>query len=673
MISQTADITANIDELCINTIRTLAMDGVQKANSGHPGAPMGLAPAAYVLWTRIMRHNPENPAWFNRDRFVLSGGHASMLLYSMLHLTGYDLSLDDLKRFRQWGSKTPGHPEFGHTPGVETTTGPLGQGFANAVGMAMAERHLAAVYNKPGCEVIGHDTYVMCGDGDMMEGVTSEAASLAGHLALSRLICMYDDNGISIEGPTDLAFTEDVEQRFKAYKWHVLRVADGSDPEAVHRALEAARDEKERPTLIMLRTQIAHGSPNKQGTADAHGAPLGDEEISLTKKNLGMPDEPFYISERALKHMRGCVESGKAAEAEWASLLTTYQEKYPQDAQSLEDALNRKLPRGWDADLDELRTIEGPVATRAASGKVLNTIAAQVGELIGGSADLAPSNKTYIDASHEFQKDAYDGRNIRFGVREHAMGSIISGMALHRGVRPYGGTFFVFTDYMRPAIRLACLMRLPVIYVLTHDSIAVGEDGPTHQPVEHLAALRAIPGITVIRPADMSETVEAWRLALQLETPVALILSRQKLPVLREGTHGHAADLAKGAYVVADTDGTPDMVMIATGSEVHVTLAAAEKLKAEGVAARVVSMPSWELFEAAPREYRDRILPPAVKARIAVEAGSAMGWRRYVGPDGLTVHMSGYGASAAGGTNMEQNGFTADNIVKTALKLTKNG
>ena len=669
MTNQTADTANNIDELCINTIRTLSMDGVQKANSGHPGAPMGLAPAAYVLWVRAMRHNPENPNWFNRDRFVLSGGHASMLIYSMLHLTGYDLSLDDLKNFRQHGSKTPGHPEFGHTPGVETTTGPLGQGFANAVGMAMAERHLAAVYNKPDCEVIDHYTYVMCGDGDMMEGVTSEAASLAGHLALSRLTCIYDDNKISIEGPTDLAFTEDVGQRFSAYKWHVLKVPDGNDPDAINKALEAAREEKERPTLIMLRTHIAHGSPNKQDTADAHGAPLGEEEIRLTKEKMGWPDKAFYVPKEALGHMRTCVDAGKTAEEEWLSCLSAYREKYPEEAERLEGAINRTLPQGWDAGLDDLRNIEGPVATRAASGKVLNAIAANVSELIGGSADLAPSNKTYIDASPEFQKGSYDGRNIHFGVREHAMGSIMSGMALHKGVRPYGGTFFVFTDYLRPAIRLACMMKLPVTYVFTHDSVAVGEDGPTHQPVEHLAALRAIPGITVIRPADMSETIEAWRLAMQMDTPVALILSRQKLPILKEGTHGNVADLARGAYVVADTAGKPDMLMIATGAELHITLEAAQKLKAEGVAARVVSMPSWELFEAAPQEYRDQILPPDIKARVAVEAGSDMGWQRYIGQDGLTVCMTGYGASAPGGVNMENNGFTVDNIMKTALEI----
>ncbi|MBW2676534.1 MAG: transketolase [Deltaproteobacteria bacterium] len=669
MTNQKTDAAGNLDELCINTIRTLSMDGVQKANSGHPGAPMGLAAAAYVLWARALKHNPENPDWFNRDRFVLSGGHASMLIYSLLHLTGYDLSMDDLKNFRQWGSKTPGHPEFGHTPGVETTTGPLGQGFSNAVGMAMAERHLAAVYNKPDGNIIDHNTYVMCGDGDMMEGVTAEAASLAGHLALARLICIYDDNKISIEGSTDIAFTEDVGQRFAAYKWHVLRVADGNDPAAIAEALKAARDEQDRPTLILLRTHIAYGSPNKQDTADAHGSPLGEEEIRLTKKNLGWPDKDFYIPEDARAHMRNCLKAGKAAEDAWQSQLSDYAKKYPEEAGCLKNAIDRQLPQGWDAGLNSLYDVEGPIATRAASGKALNAIAGEVAELIGGSADLAPSNKTYIDASHEYQKDAYDGRNIRFGVREHAMGSIMSGMALHKGVRPYGGTFFVFTDYMRPAMRLACLMKLPVIYIFTHDSIAVGEDGPTHQPVEHLAALRSIPGITVIRPADMSETAEAWRLAVQMDTPVALILSRQKLPILSHSRHGKASDLAKGAYVLADSDGTPDIIMIATGAEVHATIEAAARLTSDGMSARVVSMPSWELFEAAPREYRDLILPPEVKTRIAVEAGLAMGWERYIGQDGLVVGMTGYGASAPGGINMEKFGFTVENITKTALKL----
>ncbi|MCG6910458.1 MAG: transketolase [Deltaproteobacteria bacterium] len=671
MTKQTADFAGSMDELCINTIRTLSMDGVQKANSGHPGAPMGLAAAGYALWTRALKHNPANPDWFNRDRFVLSGGHASMLLYSLLHLTGYDLSMDDIKNFRQWGSKTPGHPEFGHTPGVETTTGPLGQGFANAVGMAMAERHLAAVYNRPGYEIIDHYTYVMCGDGDMMEGLTAEAASLAGHLGLSRLICLYDSNNISIEGPTDIAFTENVEKRFLAYNWHVLTVADGSDPDAVEAAIRAARGEKEKPTLILLRTHIAHGSPNKQDTADAHGAPLGEEEIRLTKENLGWPDKTFYVPEAALTHMRQCVAAGETAESAWQAQLAAYEKNHPEDAARLHRALRRELPEGWDEGLDGLYDLEGPIATRAASGKALNAVTGKVAELIGGSADLAPSNKTYIDASHEFQKNSYDGRNIRFGVREHAMGSIVSGMALHKGLRPYGGTFFVFTDYMRPAIRLACLMKLPVIYVLTHDSIAVGEDGPTHQPVEHLTALRAIPGITVIRPADLTETVEAWRLALQMDTPVALVLSRQKLPVLHRGHHGRAADLDKGAYVLADADGQPDIVMIATGSEVHATLEAANLLEAQGVSARVVSMPSWELFEAAPREYRDLVLPPDVNARLAVEAGLSMGWERYVGPEGGFVAMKGYGASAPGGTNMEKFGFTANNIAKAALQVLK--
>jgi len=531
MNDQTTKAVGTIDELCINSIRTLSMDTVQKANSGHPGAPMGLAAVAYVLWARILKHNPENPDWFNRDRFVLSGGHASTLIYSLLYLTGYDLTLDDLKNFRQDGSKTPGHPEFGHTPGVETTTGPLGQGFANAVGMAMAERHLSVIYNKADMPVVDHHTYVTCGDGDLMEGVASEAASLAGHLGLSRLICIYDDNKISIEGSTDIAFTEDVALRFESYGWHVQRVADGNDPDAIEKALMAAQGETEKPSIILLRTHIAYGSPNKQDTAGAHGSPLGEEEIRLTKENLGWPDKSFYVPDEALAHMRNCLEKGRAAESNWRELFETFKSSHPEEAQRLQDAIDRKLPQGWDTGLDSLYQVKDPIATRAASGKALNIVAETVTDLIGGSADLAPSNKTNLDSSHEFQKNAYTGRNIRFGVREHAMGAVMTGMALHKGVRPYGGTFFVFTDYMRPSIRLACMMKLPVIYVFTHDSVAVGEDGPTHQPVEHLTALRSIPGVTVIRPADISETAEAWRQAVQSDTPVALVLSRQKLPL----------------------------------------------------------------------------------------------------------------------------------------------
>lgn len=662
--SQTA-----IDQLCINTIRTLSMDAVQKANSGHPGAPMGLAPAGYMLWTRIMKHNPANPGWLDRDRFVLSAGHASMLIYSLLYLCGYDLTLDDIKNFRQWQSKTPGHPEFGHTPGVETTTGPLGQGFANAVGMGMAERHLAARFNRPGHAIVDHYTYIICGDGDMMEGVTSEAASLAGHLGLGRLICIYDDNKISIEGPTDITFTEDVAMRFKAYNWHVQNVADGNDTEAIFKALEAAKAETEQPSLVVMRTNIAYGSPNKQDSADAHGAPLGEKEIRLTKKNLDWPhDVEFFVPEEVINSFRKCVETGKASEERWVEKFQAYTKAYPDLAKQWVDAMSGYLTKGWDAEIPDFSHKDGPIATRAASGKVLNAIAKNLPTLIGGSADLAPSNKTYLDFSHEFQKDSYDGRNIRFGVREHAMGAIMSGMLLHHGLRPYGGTFLVFFDYLKPAMRAACLMKLPVIYVFTHDSIAVGEDGPTHQPVEQLANLRSIPGITVIRPADATETAAAWRQAVRTTSgPVALVLSRQKLPVL--GQNESADGLSNGAYVLADSDGKPDIILIATGSEVHIALEARQQLAQKGVGARVVSMPSWELFEKSSQEYKDRVLLPDVAARIAIEAGLPMGWERYAGSSGTIIGMTGFGASAPGNVVMEKSGFTPENIVQKALDL----
>ncbi len=661
-----------IDEICINTIRTLSMDAVQKANSGHPGAPMGLATAAYVLWTRVMKHNPENPGWLDRDRFVLSCGHASMLLYSLLHLSGYGgVTLDEIKNFRQWGSKTPGHPEFGHTPGVETTTGPLGQGFANAVGMAMAERHLAARFNREGYKIVDHFTYMMCGDGDMMEGISSEAASLAGHLGLARLICIYDDNKISIEGNTDITFTEDVPLRFKAYNWHILKIDNGNDMDAIFNALREAKAETERPSLIVLRTHIAFGSPNKQDTADAHGAPLGEEEIRLTKKVLGVPEEPsFFIPEQALNRFRKCIDAGNEAEAGWQETYQAYIKEHPDLAKQWVDAMSGFLTAEWDGDIPEFSIADGPIATRAASGMVLNAIADKVPTLIGGSADLAPSNKTYMNASHEFQKDVYDGRNIRFGVREHAMGGIMSGMFLHNGLRPYGGTFLVFADYMRPAIRVASLMKLPIIYVFTHDSIAVGEDGPTHQPVEQLASLRAIPGLTVIRPGDASETAQAWRHAVKnTRGPVALILSRQKLPVLNRDTIGNS--LTDGAYILEDCESKPDIILIATGSEVHIALEAQKRLALENIAARVVSMPSWELFEQTPQEYKDHVLSPDVTLRLAVEAGSPMGWEQYVGNSGAIIGIKGFGASAPGGTVMEQFGFTTENIVQKAMELLK--
>jgi transketolase len=662
---------SEIDELCINTIRTLSMDAIQKANSGHPGAPMGLAPAAYILWKCFLKHNSKNPEWIDRDRFVLSGGHASMLLYSLLYLSGYDLTLDDIKNFRQWGSKTPGHPEFGHTPGVETTTGPLGQGFTNAVGMALAERHLATIFNHPGYEIIDHYTYMICGDGDLMEGITAEAASFAGHMGLAKLICIYDDNGISIEGNTDITFSEDVGLRFKAYNWHVTKVKDGNNLNDIYNAIKEARAETTKPSIIVLRTHIAFGSPNKQDSADAHGAPLGEEEIRLTKKNLGWDENvSFYVPEQVIKMFEECIDKGKKAESIWKEKFEEYCSKYPVLSKKLNDSLNNSLNKGWDANLPDFSKNEGPIATRAASGKILNAIAENIPYFIGGSADLAPSNNTIINSSHDFQKNMFDGRNIRFGVREHAMGGIMSGIALHKGLRPYGGTFFVFADYMRPAIRLAALMKLPVIYIFTHDSIAVGEDGPTHQPVEHLASLRAIPGLTVIRPADAIETIEAWRLAAQTtDCPVALILSRQKLPVIDRTIYSSADKLVNGAYILSDSDDKPDIILIATGSEVHIALKAGKILEEKGISVRVVSMPSWELFENTSQEYKDKVLLPDVNVRIAVEAGISMGWERYAGSGGAVIGINEFGASASGNIVMEKFGFTSKNIVQKATEL----
>ncbi len=662
---------SEIDELCINTIRTLSMDAVQKANSGHPGAPMGLAPAAYILWKCFLKHNSKNPEWTDRDRFVLSGGHASMLLYSLLYLSGYDLTLDDIKNFRQWRSKTPGHPEFGHTPGVETTTGPLGQGFTNAVGMALAERHLATIFNRPDYEIIDHYTYMICGDGDLMEGITAEAASFAGHMGLAKLICIYDDNKISIEGNTDITFTEDVGLRFKAYNWHVTKVEDGNNLNDIYNAIKEAKSETTKPSIIVLRTNIAFGSPNKQDSADAHGAPLGEEEIRLTKKNLGWDENvSFYVPEQVIKIFEECIDKGKKVESIWKEKFEEYCSKYPDLSKKLNDSLNNSLNKGWDANLPDFSKNEGPVATRAASGKILNAIAENILYLIGGSADLAPSNNTIINSSHDFQKNMFDGRNIRFGVREHAMGGIMSGIALHKGLRPYGGTFFVFADYMRPAIRLAALMKLPVIYIFTHDSIAVGEDGPTHQPVEHLAGLRAIPGLTVIRPADATETIEAWRLAAQTtDCPVALILSRQKLPVIDRSIDNSADKLVNGAYILSDSDGKPDIILIATGSEVHIALKAGKILEEKDISVRVVSMPSWELFENTSQEYKDKVLLPDVNVRIAVEAGISMGWERYAGSSGVVIGINEFGASAPGNIVMEKFGFTSENIVQKAIEL----
>jgi len=660
----------SLDELCINTIRTLAMDAVEAANSGHPGAPMGLAPAGYVLWTRVRRHNPQNPGWPDRDRFVLSNGHASALLYSLLHLTGYDLPLEEIRRFRQWGSKTPGHPEYRHTPGVETTTGPLGQGISNAVGMAIAERHLAARFNRGSQKIVDHFTYVFCGDGDLMEGVSSEAASLAGHLGLGRLICLYDDNHVTIDGGTGLAFTENVAQRFKAYGWQVMRVRDGNDLGAIQQAFADAQAETGKPSLIVCRTHIAYGSPNKQDSHEAHGAPLGPEEVRLTKQRLGWPpDAVFSIPAEALRHYRRCVEKGAKAEAAWQKKFASWAQKFPELAEEWRRAMDGSLPPDWDADLPVFADGK-PIATRVAFGQALNAVAPRLPTLMGGSGDLSPSTNTVIKGSHDFQKGAYDGRYLRFGVREHAMGAILSGLALHGGVRPYGGTFLVFSDYMRPAIRLAALMRLPAIYIFTHDSIALGEDGPTHQPVEHLAALRAIPGLTVIRPADATETAAAWRVALQsADGPVALVLSRQNLPVIDRAKFPPADLLARGAYVLSDAAGAPEVVLIATGSEVQLALKAQGMLAEMGIAGRVVSMPSWTLFEKMPADYRDSVLPPAVRARVAIEAGAAMGWERWVGTSGAVVAQTGFGASAPGGTVMEKFGFTAERVVETVIGL----
>lgn len=655
-----------LDQLCINTIRTLSMDAVEQAKSGHPGMPMGAAAMAYVLWTRFLKHNPADPTWPDRDRFVLSAGHGCMLLYSLLHLTGYDLPLDELKRFRQWGSRTPGHPEHGVVPGAETTTGPLGQGFATGVGMAIAERLLAARFNRPGHTMVDHYTYGIVSDGDMMEGVAAEAASLAGHLGLNKLIYLYDDNRVTIEGHTDLTFTEDVGRRFEAYGWNVQHV-DGNDLQGVEAALRTAQAETGRPTLIAARTHIAYGSPHKQDSAAAHGSPLGEEEVRLTKKALGWPaDARFYIPEAALAHFRRALQIGAGAQAAWQDSLAAYEKAYPELADEWRRVMRRELPTGWESHLPTFEPSTAPMATRDASGKVLNSLAGHMPELVGGSADLAPSNITYLGDWGDFSATNRSGRNLRFGVREHAMAAILSGMTLHKGLRVYGGTFLVFSDYMRPAIRLAALMRLPVTYVFTHDSIGLGEDGPTHQPIEHLAALRSIPNLTVVRPADANETVTAWKVALEnKQGPVALVLSRQKLPILDHAVHAAAGGLERGAYVLADaSSGRIDVILIATGSEVALALEARTVLEGQGIGTRVVSMPSWELFDAQPQAYREAVLPPAITARLAIEAGVAQGWHRYVGPQGDILSIERFGASAPYKVLFQEFGFTPENVVK---------
>jgi transketolase len=661
--------TGNQDQLCINTIRMLAVDAVEKARSGHPGMPMEAADIGYVLWTRFLKHNPANPLWPNRDRFVLSAGHGSMLLYALLHLTGYDVSMDDIQAFRQWESRTPGHPEYGHTPGVETTTGPLGQGFCNAVGMALARDYLAEYFNRPGFAVVDHYIYALVSDGDMMEGIASEAASMAGHLGLGRMIYIYLDNRITIEGNTELTFSEDVGKRFEAYGWQVQNV-DGHDLSQIHAALNAARKETNRPALIIARTHIGFGSPNKQDTASAHGEPLGPEEAALARKNLGWPEKPFHVPQEALACFRSTLEQGRQQENQWKSLFESYAEEHPDLAGQWDAFHNKQWPQGWENAVSVFKPDDGPLATRAASGKVLEAVAPKLPSLLGGSADLAPSTKTFVKSLGVIKKD-HCGKNIHFGIREHAMGGILNGMALSGALVPYGATFLVFSDYMRPAIRLAALMKLHVLYVFTHDSVAVGEDGPTHQPVEHVASLRIIPNLTVLRPADANETACAWRFALNhKDGPTALILTRQKLPIIDRTRFAGAEGLFRGAYVLADApEGNPDVLLLASGSEVHLALAAREQLAQAGIAARVVSMPSWELFEAQDATYRDDVLPPHITARVAVEAGVSMGWQRYVGREGKIIGLDHFGASAPGGLVLEKFGFTADAVAAAGREV----
>lgn len=661
----------SLDQLSINTIRTLAMDGVQKANSGHPGLPMGMAAPAYVIWTKFMRHNPKNPYWPNRDRFVLSAGHGSMLLYSLLFLTGYeDYPLEQLKQFRQWGSLTPGHPETELSPDIETTTGPLGQGFANGVGMGIGAEFLRANFNREGHELFDYYIYAIVSDGDLMEGVASEAASMAGHMKLGRLIYLYDDNEISIDGSTNLAFTEDRAKRFEAYGWHVQKVDDGNDLAAIEAAIKAAQADP-RPSIICTKTIIGYGSPNKAGTQKAHGEPLGEEEIKLTKQNLGWPyEEPFYVPEEALNNFRQVLERGAKQEADWNAKLEAYGKDHADQAAQWKAWSSGELPEGWQ---DALPTFpaDKPMATREASGKTINAFAKVLPMLLGGSADLRPSNNTWIEGSESFQSGHYAGRNFHFGVREHAMGSVMNGIALTKPLIPYGGTFMVFYDYMRPPVRLASMMGLQVIYVYTHDSIGLGEDGPTHQPIEHLMGLRSVPNLTLIRPADANETAVAWRVALaHKHGPTALALTRQKLPVFDRTKYAAAEGLAQGAYVMSDAPtGKLDVILIATGSEVAVAVEAQDKLAAEGIGARVVSMPSWELFDKQPQSYRDEVLPPNVTARVAIETGVTFGWAKYVGEKGDVIGLDRYGASAPVQVLMEKFGFTGANVVERVKKL----
>jgi transketolase len=688
-ISRTSS-PVDLDNLSINTIRFLSIDAIQKANSGHPGLPMGAAPFAYVLWTHFLKHNPSNPQWFDRDRFVLSAGHGSMLLYSLLHLTGYALSLDQIKQFRKWGSLTPGHPERGITPGVETTTGPLGQGFANGVGMAMAEAFLAARYNRPGNKIINHTTFVLSSDGDLMEGVAAEAASLAGHLRLGKLIVLYDDNHVTLSAATDLTFTEDVRKRFTAYGWQTQSVEDGNDLMAIDQALRKSLKDKQRPSLILVHTHLGYGSPHKQDTYEAHGSPLGEEEVRLTKQNLGWPLEPaFYIPEAALAHFREAVKHGKQVEAEWQKRFSAYEESFPDLAQEFHQVMEAELPAGWDADIPVFFPDAKGMATRVASGKVMNVIASKLPTFIGGSADLDPSTHTALAEKGDFGSPQqtmpdpqgsvgggwkYSGDNLHFGIREHGMGAILNGLAAHGGIIPFGSTFLIFSDYMRPPIRLAALMGLHVIYVFTHDSIALGEDGPTHEPVEQLLGLRSIPNLVVIRPADANETAAAWRIAIEhANGPVALALTRQSLPVLDLQKYPQIPlGVRSGGYVLEHATGNalPDLILIATGSEVQLALMAREKLEKQGVRARVVSLPCWNLFSTQPIEYREVVFPKGVPM-LTIEAGVSLGWQPYIGPGIATIGVDHFGASAPGEIVMHEYGLNVENVTRKALALIK--
>ncbi|MEQ7051232.1 transketolase [Paenibacillaceae sp. P-4] len=665
----------NIDALSVAAIRTLAIDAIEKAKSGHPGMPMGAAPMGYHLFAKAMTHNPTNPTWINRDRFVLSAGHGSMLLYSLLHLSGYDLPMEEIKNFRQWGSKTPGHPEFGHTAGVDATTGPLGQGIAMAVGMAMAEAQLGATYNRDGYSVVDHHTFVICGDGDMMEGVASEAASLAGHLKLGKLVVLYDSNDITLDGESGLSFSENVRQRYEAYGWNTLLVEDGNDLAAIAQAVEKSKQDSSKPTLIEVKTVIGYGSPNKQGKGGhggTHGSPLGADEAKLTKEFYQWGHEDFFVPEEVYNHFDTNVkQKGIQANEEWNKMFQAYQAAYPELAKQFETAISGQLPEGWDKDLPAYAAGDKALSTRVASGNALNGLAKNVPNLTGGSADLESSTMTHLNDLTAFRPGQYDGRNIYFGVREFAMAAAMNGMALHSGVKVFGGTFFVFTDYLRPAVRLSALMGLPVTYVLTHDSIAVGEDGPTHEPIEQLASVRIIPNVTVIRPADANETSAAWAYTLQNQSnPVVLVLTRQNLPILEGGVAASREGVARGAYVVSDAkDGKPQAQIIATGSEVQLAIRAQEALAEEGIQVRVVSMPSWDLFEKQSKEYKDSVLLPDVKARLAIEMASPFGWERYVGDQGDIIGISTFGASAPGDRVISEYGFSVENVVSRVKAL----